>query len=281
MSYLSLAPDGLREALITGGLPPLGAAGRRRLPRDLRAHARAQPPLLRALPDDRERVRALLEPARRRGRPAARRRPPDRAAFRQLGHELGMSDGAETLHYMLELPLDSPAFLHDVEAATAFARNPIYALLHEACYADGGATRWSAERMLPAEFDDGRPVHRRARLPVDVRGVRGAARRCARRAELLAEHEWPQLYDPDVLRANEVPAAAAIYATTCTSSASLGGDRRPDPRRCGLGDQRVRAQRPARRRRAHPRPAARARPRRSPLPRCSLARGTGRSGRCR
>jgi hypothetical protein len=30
-------------------------------------------------------------------------------------------------------------------------------------------------------------------------------------AELLAEHEWPKLYDADVLRGNEVPAAAAVY----------------------------------------------------------------------
>ena len=31
-------------------------------------------------------------------------------------------------------------------------------------------------------------------------------------AELLAVHEWPRLYDPGRLRANEVPVAAAIYA---------------------------------------------------------------------
>jgi hypothetical protein len=30
-------------------------------------------------------------------------------------------------------------------------------------------------------------------------------------AHLLAEREWPRLYDDDVLRHNEVPAAAAIY----------------------------------------------------------------------
>jgi hypothetical protein len=30
-------------------------------------------------------------------------------------------------------------------------------------------------------------------------------------AEILAQHEWNTLYDADVLRANEVPAAAAIY----------------------------------------------------------------------
>jgi hypothetical protein len=31
-------------------------------------------------------------------------------------------------------------------------------------------------------------------------------------AELLAAHEWPALYDLEQLRANEVPAAAVVYA---------------------------------------------------------------------
>jgi hypothetical protein len=31
-------------------------------------------------------------------------------------------------------------------------------------------------------------------------------------AHLLAEREWPRLYDPERLAANKVPAAAAIYA---------------------------------------------------------------------
>jgi hypothetical protein len=31
-------------------------------------------------------------------------------------------------------------------------------------------------------------------------------------AELLAEHEWPRLYDAERLRENEVPVAAAVYA---------------------------------------------------------------------
>jgi uncharacterized protein involved in copper resistance len=31
-------------------------------------------------------------------------------------------------------------------------------------------------------------------------------------AALLAEREWPRLYDPERLRANEVPVAAVIYA---------------------------------------------------------------------
>ena len=60
-----------------------------------------------------------------------------------------MSDGPESLHYVLELPFDSPAFLHDVQDPMGLARNPIYAVLHEACWADGGATNWSAQRLLP------------------------------------------------------------------------------------------------------------------------------------
>jgi hypothetical protein len=31
-------------------------------------------------------------------------------------------------------------------------------------------------------------------------------------ADLLAEHEWPRLYDPDMLASVDVPCVAAIYA---------------------------------------------------------------------
>jgi hypothetical protein len=40
----------------------------------------------------------------------------------------------------------------------------------------------------------------------------GALRPLREAADLLAEREWPRLYDPDQLARNEVPAAAAIYA---------------------------------------------------------------------
>jgi hypothetical protein len=131
--------------------------------------------------------------------------------FRQLGSMLGMSDGAEHLHYILELPFDSPAFLHDVEGAASFARNPLYAIIHEACYADGGATRWSAQRTLPPEFHESDLLtgeHVYPRMFEDYSAL--APLREA--AELLAEHEWPYLYDPEALAVNEVPAAAAIYS---------------------------------------------------------------------
>jgi hypothetical protein len=39
----------------------------------------------------------------------------------------------------------------------------------------------------------------------------GALRSHRAAAALLAEHDWPRMFDPDQLRANEVPVAATIY----------------------------------------------------------------------
>jgi len=210
ITYLSLAPDGLREALVTGGIPVLG-------PRIDQVYARTYERVLDRnrryydrYPADRKRVLALHD---RIESDELRLPCGDRLTwrrFRQLGQMLGMSDGAEHLHYIVELAPDSPAFLHDVETAVAFARDPIYAVLHEASWADGGTTRWSAERVLPADFDAPDLFTGEHVYPWMFEDY-GALRPLRDAADLLAEHEWPRLYDDDVLRGNEVPAAAAIY----------------------------------------------------------------------
>jgi pimeloyl-ACP methyl ester carboxylesterase len=206
LCYLSQAPEGLREALFTGGLPPIG-----RHPDDVYA-ATFSRVLERtdrywsAYPEDGERFRAAVAGAPRlaSGDRLSHRR------LRQLGYLLGMSDGPERVHAILELPADSPAFAHDVEAIP-FARNPIYAVLHESSYADGHATRWSAERVLPAAYaDDDLLLTGEHVFPWMLEEL-GALAPLREATELLAEHEWPALYDPGVLARNEVPAAAAIY----------------------------------------------------------------------
>ena len=163
-------------------------------------------------PDDLDRVRALH--ARLESEelllPSGDRLTPRR--FRQLGAMLGMSDGAERLHYLLELPPDSPVFLHGVEDETSFARNPLYAIVHEACYADGCATRWSAERVLPDEFASSPELFTGEMVYSWMFEDYGALAPLREAAELLAEHEWPRLYDGERLEQNEVPAAAAVYA---------------------------------------------------------------------
>jgi pimeloyl-ACP methyl ester carboxylesterase len=210
MTYLSIAPEGLREAFITGGLAPIGrpvddvygATYRRLLTSNRRYFER--------YPDDRARVREIL---RRLGDEDVRLPSGDRLTagrFRQLGIALGASDGFELLHHVVELPYGSNAFLHDAEAGVRYSRNPIYATLHESSYADGTQTRWSAARLLPDEIvEEGffTAEHIFPWMWVDYAGLRpqlGAA-------ELLAEHPWPALYDADQLRHNEVPVAATIY----------------------------------------------------------------------
>ena len=131
--------------------------------------------------------------------------------FRQAGLMLGMSNGAERLHYLLELPADSPAFLGDIEDPFGFVRNPIYALLHEACWADEGTTRWSAQRMLPAEIDSENLLTGEHVYPWMFEDYAALAP-LREAADLLADREWPRLYEPETLARNEVPCAAVIYA---------------------------------------------------------------------
>ena len=72
-------------------------------------------------------------------------------AFQALGQMLGASTGSDTLHYLLEDPFAgsglSDSFLHQAQSRLSFAEAPLYAALHEACYAQEQATRWSAQRV--------------------------------------------------------------------------------------------------------------------------------------
>jgi pimeloyl-ACP methyl ester carboxylesterase len=222
--YLCAHPEGLREVYITGGLPPLLASADDVYRRTYALCARKNREFYERYPQDVERVDRLLARIEREQPrlPNGDRLTADR--LRQLGMEFGMQAGYGNVHGLLEeaeaggregpLPY---AFLRHMEAAQSFDTNPLYALLHEACYAQGGATGWAAERVraeFPAFAD---PAHR----PVAFTGemiypwmfedyarlapLQGAA-------ELLAQkNDWPALYDPAVLAKNEVPVAAAVY----------------------------------------------------------------------
>jgi pimeloyl-ACP methyl ester carboxylesterase len=211
MSYLSLAPQALSEVLVTGGLPPLTAT----IDEVYRAtYARARERnehFYERYPDDRERMLALCERLEREPLLLPGGDRLSAARLRSLGQALGMSAGAERLHYLLELDPDSPAFLHDVEQASPFARNPIYAVLHEACWANGGVTAWSAQRMLQ-EQGWGPELFTGEHIYPWMFEEMGALAPLREAAELLAQREWPPLYDLARLQANEVPVAALIYA---------------------------------------------------------------------
>lgn len=211
LAYLSQAPNGLSEALFTGGLPPIGrhidevydATYRRVLERNARHYDR--------YPEDRDRVRRLhrrLESEDLRLLAGDRLTP---ARLRQAGALLGGSRGSEQLHYLLELDPDSPAFIHDVASPMGFARNPLYAVIHEASYADGCATRWSAQRRLPPAYAEDPTLFSGEHVYPWMFEDFSALRPLREAAGILAEHEWPKLYDAERLRDNDVPAAAAVY----------------------------------------------------------------------
>jgi pimeloyl-ACP methyl ester carboxylesterase len=210
MTYLSLAPQSLREVIITGGLSPVGRppddvyrATSVRLIEKNRAYYERYP-------DDRARVERILA---RLAAEEVRLPSGDRLTarrFRQLGMWLGDSAGWELLHHVIELPFGSPAFLYDAEAGTRWGRNPIYATLHESSYADGFPTRWSAARVLPAEVEE-QPYFTAEHVFPWMWEEYARLRPHQSAAEILAHHAWPALYDADRLRHNDVPVAATIY----------------------------------------------------------------------
>ncbi|MCC2032765.1 alpha/beta fold hydrolase [Microbacterium allomyrinae] len=132
---------------------------------------------------------------------------------RSLGSLLGLNDGWQTLWALLELDPLSNAFRHDLAAAMPYgARNPLYYAFHESSYADGDATRWSAERVEPADFAADPTLltgeHVRREWLDTVPGFQPW-----RDVTLaLAEFEWPHLYDAAAIEASGARGAAAVYA---------------------------------------------------------------------
>lgn len=213
MTYLSLAPAGLREVLFTGGVPPIHVSPDDIYPSTFATMLDRNRRYYLRYPGDRQRVARIVELADagrltlHGGDVLTSRR------FRQLGNVLGMSDGAEHLHYLLERDPTSGVFARDVAAALPFtARNPIYFVLHEACYADGFATNWSAERVQPAEYAADPTLFTGEHVFRWMLSDCGDFAPLREATELLAAHEWPRLYDESVLRDCDVPCAAAIYA---------------------------------------------------------------------
>ncbi len=225
LSYLSVAPVGIREAFITGGLPGLTATAddiyRLTYPR-VKAKVLAH---YQRYPQDAKRARQVA-----RHLSGTEEFLPNGvrltvAAFQALGLMLGRSDGSHELHYLLEEPFTggrlSDAFLHAVHARLSFAPGPLYAVLHEPSYAQGAATRWAAERVR-AEYPefapeavaegDGPPLFTGEMIYPWMFGFDPVLAPLRAVAGLLADRDdWPALYDPARLAAGKVPAAAAVY----------------------------------------------------------------------
>lgn len=242
-TYLSFAPAALKEALLTGGLAPVMAG---KCPEAVdevytRLFARVMTQtgkFYARFPADEQLVRDIVvylaeQPGGGVDLPSGGRLTPQ--MLQLLGWSFGSASGFETVHYLLESAWESDlrgihapkalslSFLRGFENSLAFDTNPLYALLHEACYGNGGATDWSAQRVRDspqfcAALDPvavaraGKPVPFTGEMVfpfmfddiVSLRGVKDVANELARR-------NWRPLYDVQALSLNKVPVAATAY----------------------------------------------------------------------
>ncbi|GAA3116415.1 alpha/beta fold hydrolase [Streptomyces rectiviolaceus] len=222
LTYLSHSPEGLRACYVTGGLPGLTATAddvyARTYPRvrervlDFYARYPHDAPRLRKIAD-----LLAVDDIRL---PGGDRLTSGR--LRTLGLVLGMGDGFERIHWLLDESLDTDGeltdtFLHQVEALTGFTDNPLFAVMQETLYGQGSSpSAWAASRSLagfPEFAEDADPLLLTGEMiyPWMFQEIRGL-RPFADAADLLAHRsDWPPLYDPRRLAANQIPLAAAVY----------------------------------------------------------------------
>ncbi|CAN9096194.1 unnamed protein product [Alternaria alternata] len=148
--------------------------------------------------------------------------------FLQLGIYFGKHGGFDDVHeFVLRADTDLTQFGHltrptvlALEAAQSWDTNVIYALLHEPIYCQGKASNWSAERLISkhpefslSRVDGDEPVYFTGEMIYPFMfDVYPELAKLKTVGKLLAEEkDWPQLYDKEQLKKNEVPTYAAVY----------------------------------------------------------------------
>ncbi|KAI0400334.1 alpha/beta-hydrolase [Xylaria palmicola] len=241
MTYLSFAPEGLRECFITGGLGSLDKGPEevyrvtyKRIVERNMAYYNKFPEDVKAIKDVAVKIRELGGdsgiPLPAGGRLTVKR-------LMTLGLDFGMDGGLDRVHsFIVRMKGDLDQFgvfsrptLNALEQAGGWDNAPIYTLLHEPCwcYGSGVAGRWAAERV-------GQGIEEYQWLRNDWSGPTSLGDKplffsgemifpfhfemCSElsamksTADILANYdEWPPLYDLEQLAKNEVPVYAASY----------------------------------------------------------------------
>jgi pimeloyl-ACP methyl ester carboxylesterase len=225
LTYLSFAPQGLREVLVTGGLAPLTGPADDVYRATFQRVAARNAEYFGWYPEDRATVERIARHLRQTPEFLPDGGPLTVERFQMVGAFLGGNTRVDSLHYLLEDAFTetadgtrlSDAFLDQVQGVVSRRSNPLYALMHESIYGQGQATEWSAWRVL-AEYPEFRPDAE----PLLLTGEMvypwyfeqdPALQPLREVAELLAaKQDWKPLYDIGRLAANTVPVAAAVYS---------------------------------------------------------------------
>ncbi len=226
LTYLSFAPEGVKEVLITGGLGPLAGPADQVYQATFDRLRSRNAEYFAKYPGDRTMLTKLMRHvvAVSEFLPTGERLTPERVQM--LGNFLGGNTRFDALHYLLEdafVPTPggdrlSDAFLSQVSAQVSRAANPLYAVMHESIYVQGEASNWAAARVL-REHPDFHPDVAEPLLTGEavypwyfeqdpaLEPLRELAQALAARTE-----GWGRLYDTAQLGRNTVPAAAAVYS---------------------------------------------------------------------
>ncbi|OAA69474.1 Peptidase S33, prolyl aminopeptidase [Cordyceps fumosorosea ARSEF 2679] len=236
LSYLSMHPEGLREAYLTGGLAPVGRSIDEIYKTTFAHTAARNKAYYEKFPEDVERVKKIAAHIESKGGVAL---PGGGtltvARLMTIGISFGVHDGFDSVHnaiLALDASLESFGFfsrssLTTIENWSGFDNNIIYAILHEAIYCDGpgSASNWSAQRVGESAesfswlrpgakvahsaeplFFSGEMIFRdHFETYSELAPLREAAEK------LASADDWPALYDQDQLRKNEVPLYAVSY----------------------------------------------------------------------
>ncbi|WP_262001041.1 alpha/beta fold hydrolase [Microbacterium sp. Mcb102] len=212
LAYLSTDASSLQDVFITGGLSAIG-----RHPDDVYALCyekmrTTSERYYRRFPEHRDAMRRLVDLADAGDIVLPDGEVVSRSRLRSMGSALGTNDGWQTVWSLLERDPSSNAFRHDLMHAMPFdGRNPLYFAFHESSYADGHATRWSAERTEPSDFRDDPTLFTGEHIRRDWTETVPAFRPWRDVTLALAEYEWPSIYDAEAIAASGATGAAAVY----------------------------------------------------------------------
>ena len=231
-TYLSFFPEGLKEAFLFGGLPPMKTNADEVYTRLYARVKQRNEEYYAKYPEDVSRVHNIIKCLNRQGdekvsvqggegQLTARR-------FMQLGIYFGKHGGFDDIHgLVLRADTDLKQFglltkptILMLESAQSWDTNIIYALLHEPLYCQGEASNWSAERLLPQfpqfsldDVEQDKPVYFTGEMiyPFMLDCYPELAKLKSVGNALAEEKDWPVLYDEAQLKKNEVPTYAAVY----------------------------------------------------------------------
>ncbi|WP_372969466.1 alpha/beta fold hydrolase [Microbacterium sp.] len=213
LAYLSTDANSLADVFITGGLSTVD-----RHPDEVYALCydkmrTATERYYRRFPEHRDAMRRLVDRADAGDIVLPDGEVVSRSRLQSVGSALGTDDGWQTVWSLLERDPGSNAFRHDLMHAMPYSgRNPLYFAFHESSYANGHATRWSAERTEPDDFRDDVTLFTGEHIRREWTETVPAFQPWREVTLALAEHEWPRIYDAPAIGASGATGAAAVYA---------------------------------------------------------------------